>query len=221
MNYRGLILIPVLASLAAGQEPTATPNVPVATTTAAQTSSDYKTLLARVKQNDHEVDFQQLRLAYTDTREYGPYSGDAMARKKMFEALKEKNYDEALKDATTVLGANYLDIMGHFGSFVSQRELGHADLASYHRWVFESLLTSIKNSGDGKTMETAFVVISTDEEYALFNYLGLRPQGQALVKDKGHNFDRMTALDPQSNQTVVYYFNVDKPFIWLGKSLKK
>jgi len=70
-------------------------------------------------------------------------------------------------------------------------------------------------------MATAFVVISTDEEYALFNYLGLRPTDQALIKDKGHSYDKMTALDPKTNQSVVYYFNIDKPFNWLDKSLKK
>jgi hypothetical protein len=103
---------------------------------------------------------------------------------------------------------------------VAQRELGQADLAAYHKFVFEGLLNSIRNSGDGKTVDTAFIVISTDEEYALFNYLGLRPQSQSLIKEKDHNYDRMVALDPRTNETVVYYFNIDKPFNWLGKSLK-
>lgn len=203
---------------AAAQQP-----VPNPTPAAAQpqTRSTYETLLERVKKSDQSVDFKELRLAYTDTREYSPYGGDSMARKKMFEALKQKDYDKTLTNATTMLSANYLDIMGHFGAFVAQRELGHADLSVYHRWVFESLLNSIKNSGDGKTTETAFVVISTEEEYALFNYLGLRPQDQALIKEKDHNYDRMTALDPQTNQTVVYYFNIDKPFNWLGNILKR
>jgi hypothetical protein len=48
----------------------------------------------------------------------------------------------------------------------------------------------------------------------------LRPQGQALIKEKDHSYDRMTALDPKTNQSVVYFFNIDKPFNWLGKSLK-
>ncbi|MCU1267016.1 MAG: hypothetical protein JWM21_3334 [Acidobacteria bacterium] len=200
------------------QQPAPSPT-PVAAQT--QKRSTYETLLERVKKSDQAVDFQELRLAYTDTSAYSPYGSTSMARKNMFEALKQKDYEKTLTNATTMLSANYLDIMGHFGAFVAQRELGHADLSVYHRWVFEGLLNSIKNSGDGKTPETAFVVIATDEEYALFNYLGLRPQDQALVKEKGHNFDRMTALDPQTNQTVVYYFNIDKPFNWLGTTLQK
>jgi hypothetical protein len=30
----------------------------------------------------------------------------------------------------------------------------------------------------------------------------------------------MTAIDPQTNQSSTYFFNIDKPFNWLGNSLK-
>jgi hypothetical protein len=222
MIYRLLILLLVSASWASAQQPqqTVVPSPTPAPAAQAPAKPTYEALLARLKKNDQTVDFKELRLAYTETKDYGPYGGDAEARKNMFAALKANEYDKALERATAILGRNYVDIMGHFGSFVAHRELGHADLATYHRFVFEGLLNSIKNSDDGKTMETAFVVISTDEEYALFNYLGLRPTDQALIKEKGHSYDKMTALDPNTNQTVVYYFNIDKPFNWLAKSLK-
>jgi len=217
MIHRVLILLLLSAASIAGQQPVP-PSAPSPTPPAKPT---YEALLERVKKNDQTVDFKELRLAYTETREYGPYGGDAASRRNMFAALKANEFDKALESASTILAGNYLDIMGHFGSFVAQRELGHADQATYHRFVFEGLLNSIKNSGDGKTTDTAFVVISTDEEYALFNYLGLRPTDQALIKEKGHSYDKMTALDPKTNQTVTYYFNIDKPFNWLDKSLKK
>lgn len=216
MIHRLLILLLVSASWTAAQEPAA----PGAAAGQAQVKPAFEGLLERVKKSDQSVDFKELRLAYTETRGYGPYGGDRASRTKMFAALKANEFDKVLELAGTILTENYLDIMGHFGSFVAHRELAHADQAAYHRFVFEGLLNSIKNSGDGKTLETAFLVISTDEEYALFNYLGLRPTDQALIKEKGHSYDRMTALDPTTNQTLVYYFNIDKPFSWLGKSLK-
>ena len=86
--------------------------------------------------------------------------------------------------------------------------------------MFEGLLDSIRKSGDGKTSDAAFVVISTDEEYVLLNFLGLRATGQALINEKGHSYDKMTAVDPKTNETVVYYFNIDKRFNWLENSLK-
>lgn len=179
----------------------------------------YDALLERVKKSDKTVDFKELRFAYTETSKYSPYGGDRAKRKTMFDGLDAKQYDKALAAANEILDSNYLDLMAHFGAFVSNRELGNAEKAAYHRFVFDGLMDSIKNSGDGKTQETAFVVISTDEEYVLFNFLGLRVQSQALLKENGHSFDKMTALNPETRETVVYYFNIDKPFNWLGKSL--
>jgi hypothetical protein len=119
-----------------------------------------------------------------------------------------------------ILSANYMDIYGHIGAYALHKHLGHSEKSDYHRYVYENLLRSIKDSGDGKTIETAFVVISTDEEYALFSSMGVRATGQALIEDKNHHYDKMTVTDPENNQTITYYFNIDRPFNWLGNSLK-
>jgi hypothetical protein len=180
----------------------------------------YEVLLERVKKQDATVSFQKLRLSYTETKHYSPYGGDRETRKAMFTALKAEQYDQALASSEKILAANYLDINAHFGAYVANRELGHPEKAEYHKDIFQKLLKSISDSGDGKTMDTAFIVISTDEEYDLFNYMGVRPAGQELIEDKGHHYDKMTVTDPKSNQKIIYYFNIDRPFNWLGNSLK-
>jgi hypothetical protein len=180
----------------------------------------YDVLLERVKKQDAAVNFQELRLAFTETKQYNPYGGDRETRNAMFVALKDKQYDQALISSEKILAANYLDINAHFGAYVANRELGHADKADFHKNTFQKLLKSISDSGDGKTMATAFVVISTDEEYALFNFMGVRPTAQALIEEQSHHYDKMTVTDPKDDQNAVYYFNIDKPFNWLGNSLK-
>ena len=180
----------------------------------------YETLLEKVKKQDSSVNFKELRFSYTETKQYSPYGSDSENRKAMFEALKAEGYEKALALSEKILAANYLDINAHFVAFAANRYLGHLEKADYHKYVFQNLLKSISDSGDGKTMETAFFVISTDEEYALFSFMGLRPAGQALIEDKGHRYDKMTAIDPKTEQSSTYYFNIDKPFNWLGNSLK-
>jgi len=180
----------------------------------------YDTLLERVKKQDPAVNFQELRLAFTETKQYSPYGGDSAPQKSMFAALKAKQYDQVLAFSEKILAANYLDINAHFAAYVANRELGRAEKADYHKDIFQKLLKSISDSGDGKTMETAFIVISTDEEYELFNFLGVRPNSQELIEDNGHNYDKMTVIDPEKNQKIIYYFNIDKPFNWLRNSLK-
>jgi hypothetical protein len=203
-----LVVLLLSVSWVVAQEPSAKPNT-------------YDALLERAKKKDETVDFKELRFAYTDTDKYSPYGGDRDAKRNLFAALDAKDYEKALAHAGKMLDANYVDITGHFGSYVAHRELDHTEQAEFHRFMTTHLLDSLKKSGDGKTTATAIPVISTDEEYVLFDFLGLRPQSQALVHQEGHSYDKMTALDPKTNQTVIYYFNIDKPFGWLEKSLKK
>jgi len=183
--------------------------------------TSYAALLARVKKSDSTVDFIDKGPATTETAEYNPYGGDRETRQKMLAALQARQFDQAVELAEKILTANFVEINAHFVAYVANRELGHADKATFHKFMFDGLIKSIKGSSDGLSAETAFVVISTDEEYVLFNFLGLRPSEQSLVTRNGHSFDRMTASNPKTNETVVYFFNIDKPFNWLGQSLKK
>jgi uncharacterized protein DUF4919 len=180
----------------------------------------YETLLERVQKQDSSVNFSDLRLAYTETRAYDPYGGDKESRKAMFAAINARQFEPALAAAEKMLAANYLDMNAHFGAFVSHRELGHAEKSDFHKFVFQNLIKSVNESGDGKTMETAFVVISVDEEYVWFNYMGLRVSNQELVENNGHHYDRITATDPKTDKSVSFFFNIDKPWNWLGGSLK-
>ncbi len=178
-------------------------------------------LLERAKKSDATLDFKELRMAYTETSDYSPYGGDRETRQRMFAALNAKEFDSAVESAEKILAKNFVEINAHFVAYVAHREAGRAEKATFHKFMFDGLVKSITGSGDGKSAETAFVVITTDEEYTLFNVLGLRPTGQALITQNGHSFDRMTATNPKTDETVVYFFNIDKPFNWLGESLKK
>jgi len=181
----------------------------------------YEVLLEKLKNKDQSLDFKDLRLAYTETSHYSPYGSDKESQKAMFAAVKASQWDEVLKQSAAILDRNYLDINAHFSAFLANQGKGVSDKADFHRFVARRLLDSIRNSGDGKSTDTAFVVISVDEEYALFSSSGLRVTAQALVNEKGHNYDKMTAVDPKTNETLIYYFNIDKPFNWLGNSLKQ
>ena len=180
----------------------------------------FAALLERAKKSDATLDFKELRMAYAETADYSPYGGDRETRKKMFAALNAREFDAAVESAEKILAKNYVEINAHFVAYVAHRESGRSEKAVFHKFMFDGLVKSISGSGDGKTAETAYVVITTDEEYTLFNILGLRPAGQALITQNGHSFDRTTATNPKTNETVVYFFNIDKPFNWLGQSLK-
>jgi hypothetical protein len=178
--------------------------------------SEYATLLASLKAGKTDIDYTRLRLSYMDSPEYKAAKDTSKSEDAMFEELDKKNYPAALKDAETVLESNYVNIDAHYVALVANREMGAMDKAEFHRTVFRGLINSIRNSGDGKSMETAWVVITVHEEYVVLRVLGFRPSQQSLVNQNGHAYDVMKVKSVEDGTEQTFYFNVDIPFKHYG-----
>lgn len=194
----------------------------VAISVSAQTAQDtakptektkYDVLLEKVKQKDPSVNFTELRHAFYESPHYNPYA-PMMTYRPLNAALAQKNYEEVLKIAESVLAKNFVEVNAHMAAQIAYQETGNTERAEFHKFMADGLLNSIKSSVDGKSTEKAFEVISINEEYGLIRSLKLRPIRQALVQDKGHSYDAITVVDPQTNQESTLYFNIDKPFKW-------
>ena len=178
--------------------------------------SEYATLLASLKAGKTDIDYTRLRLSYMDSPEYKAAKDTSKSETAMFEELDKKDYPAALKDAEAVLESNYVNIDAHFLAFVANREMGATDKAAYHRTVFHGLIDSIRNSGDGKSLETAWVVITVHEEYVMLRVLGFRPSEQSLVHKDSHSYDVMKVKNAEDGTEQTFYFNVDIPFKHYG-----
>ena len=130
----------------------------------------------------------------------------------MISAINANDFPAALKNADVVLANDYVDLDAHFAEYVANRELHRDSEANFHKAVFDGLLRSITDSGDGKSDMTAYVVISTHEEYLVLRVMGLVPNRQSLKHSNHHSYDVLEAKDPKTNQIVTLYFNVDIPF---------
>jgi len=184
-------------------------------TTQATEKTKYELLLEKVKLNDQTVDFTELRTAFFESPDFHPLT-PMMTYRPLYNAVTQKNYVEALKIAQSVLAKNFVEVNAHMVAHLAYQETGNAERAQFHKFMADGLLNSIKASGDGRSMDTAFVVISINEEYGLLRSLGRRPIKQELVPNKDHRYDALTVIDLQTNQERVIYFNVDKPFHWEG-----
>jgi hypothetical protein len=134
----------------------------------------------------------------------------------MIEALNKKDYPAALKNAEIVLDSAYVNMDAHFVAMVANRELGAKDKSEFHSTVFHGLIKSILDSGDGKSIEKAWVVINVQEEYVLLRVLGFHPSGQSLAHKDGHSYDVMKVKDAKDETEQTFYFNVDIPFKHYG-----
>lgn len=168
----------------------------------------YQQLIARVRATDRSVDFLQVRRMFTQSRTYRPYADSR--EEAMLDALDERQPARALEIARTILDANYLNIEAHFAGTVACSALMDSACASHHQFVAQGLLNSIAASGDGRSPESAFAVVSAPEEYAIARVMGADVREQALRRTiDGHAFDVLTLEDPKTGDVRQLYFNVD------------
>jgi hypothetical protein len=154
--------------------------------------------------------FKELRFAYARTPHYNPYGGiKAELGPAMREAVKNGKCNEALHYAEKILKEDFVDIDAHIAASAVYRKTGNQEKADYHLAIAGSLVRSILDGGKGDKPQTAIEVISTDEEYTALRFSGLRATSQALLQVDGHNYDRLTVVDPATGKSFDRYFCID------------
>lgn len=180
---------------------------------------EYEGLLSKAKSDPDAVDFQDLRLRYARSSHYAPYHAPAGDQWSLGESIRQTDGRAALRAVDARLDWNYLDVESHLLAAFLRSRMGETAKADYHRRFGGGLLGSILNSGDGRTPETAFVVINVAEEYAVLGSLGFELRTQALVEDEGHHFDEMHVHHRQTGEDSTLSFNVDIQHAWLDRQI--
>jgi hypothetical protein len=161
----------------------------------------------RVMKGDKTVDFRELRLGCGQSP--GSVSEpDLSLLNAMYKALEEKKYAKAIDLAQKALERNYVDIDAHMTLFKAYTALDNAQQAAFYKDTFRGLFESILNSGDGKSIETAYTVISQREEKVVFALKNIRPVNQIYQVKAGHSFDVFDTVG-ESGDKQKMYFNVD------------
>lgn len=178
---------------------------------------DYATLLAAAQADPVNADFHALRMAYARSEGYAPYNHHPDEVLALNAALRDGELDQARAAVDALLAFNYLDIEAHMAAdyLCTQRE-DHAG-AAYHRAWARGLLAAILATGTGRDPGSAWMVLSTTEEYTILNVLGFATRGQRLIGHDNHWVDLQLAQHRASGQQVELYFNVDLPLGWLHR----
>lgn len=184
-------------------------------------AASYAELLAQAKSDAASVDFTALREAYAGSTQYNPYDREISALwSSMLTAYGKNDCAAALQDAGAILAKNYLFIDAHVLFVTCRAQVIEPAQVKQHDAMARGLLRSIMASGDGKSAETAFVVISVAEEYSLLGVTCLRPVRQHLLQKDGHKFDVLEAVDTAGRATSVY-FNIDRPAAWFTRQQQR
>lgn len=166
--------------------------------------------------NFKEVDFGELRIAYSNSELYSPYVSEELEN--IRKSYKEERYEEVIELAKNSIKKLMADLDFHFYVKRAYQALGEDTLFQFHNYIYYQLLYSILESGDGLSKSTAYRIISISEEYHVLGYLKIKQKLQNLITDEGHYYDVFTLED--SDQKEIY-FNIDIPHNYLHNYLLK
>ncbi|WGL17355.1 DUF4919 domain-containing protein [Microbulbifer bruguierae] len=178
-----------------------------------QNKSEYRQLLDEALQLSFTLDFDRLRKAYVRSPEYNPYGGVKLeGLSEAYSSVENADFDGCLRNLDKVLAYNYMSLEAHMIGVVCSGQAGDFEREDQHRYMVEGLMTSIENSGDGKTQASAFQTISTSELRGFVRLKGLQVLDQSIVYDKQGIYDKMQVRDPESGQEYPLFFNVSEQF---------
>jgi hypothetical protein len=146
-------------------------------------------------------DFDDLRAEYAARADFSEICERGGELQQAVGLLEEQDWIGLTAAAETILARCPVDIDAHLLQAIALENLGRQEQALVHQRWRRGLVGSILRSGDGRSTDDAWVVISVAEEYALLRALGARPTGQSLLEGGFHAI----TVD-WDGRTMILYF---------------
>jgi hypothetical protein len=178
----------------------------------------YKELIIRYKKADTTLtpgEFKVLYYGQCLQKDYNPYGGSGKNFDKFKEYYDKEDYKKALPFALKILDEDPMDLQMTFKTLVCYHYLNDMENKTTMQMRYENMLYVLFTSGDGKTNETAFVVMRISDEYEAMRNMEVENTMQSLSGD----CDIMTLMENNYGLEKLY-FNISKPFGSLKKLFK-
>lgn len=163
-----------------------------------------------------ENEYMYLYYGYTFTEEYSPY-GTHESQEEFLTLYYAEEFNKAIPLGKEILKDNPVHLKIIFKMLVCYYALEKLDTFQLYAKQYDGLLGAVYNSGDGLSIETAWVVNRVSDEYEILSDLELDMTEQALLAGPT---DKLTiSLEDQEYEPPVeeLYFNVAKPFEQMSK----
>jgi hypothetical protein len=148
------------------------------------------------------VDFARVRTEYGDRKDFFDICERERPLNRLSELIGQQRWDEVLAMSEPWLQKCPVDIDVRLVTAVALKGLGSPLESEHHARWFRGLVDSILASGDGRTPETAFVVISVPEEYSVLRALRMRPTSQSLSPGF---IDALSVVSDKGDRGVIYF----------------
>jgi hypothetical protein len=193
----------VFASAAAAQSSAPVPRP------APRDSAEYRALVARIMAGDSAADFARLRWLYAamDFPE-GPTPPDSLvahARRAATDAAARAALD-------SLLAVHFGNVRAHEVAERIYRQRNDSADAEREARIIERIAASITSGRDGRTLETAFLVVGIPEEYTILRLRGVKFESQALLAGcEPAMCDELSGVEEKTGRRVTYYFRLPDP----------
>jgi Domain of unknown function (DUF4919) len=131
--------------------------------------------------NPFSVDFDRLRAEFGARSDFADICERDRPLHRLADLVTEKDWNAILAISEPWLQRCPVDIDAHLIRAVALKELKRFTESDHHLNWFRGLVDSVLTSGDGRTPQTAFVVISVAEEYSILRVLRVRPTRHATL----------------------------------------
>lgn len=187
---------------------------------AAPPAASYESMVTTIRAGHTDADYDALRHAYAASAGYDPYGMKLQTLlPEMLDAFGNKNCKTALADAGKIGAIDYTELNAHLVAAVCLEDMGDKKESALQHEIFLGLVDSILKSGDGHTPKTAYRVVTLDEEYTLLTILQLESNGQALIQEDGHSYDRFDVNADDTKEEGTIFFEIDPIFTSLARDL--
>ena len=181
-------------------------SVPEAPVTNVVNEAEYAGLVKLSYKMMTGFDFGRLRSLYSSFPIYAPHEMNATA---VFEKFTERALagDRAVANEATVFAKTHAALPEvHFLAAPLFRRMKMERTARYHEWMAGSLMGQMRKSGDGESIQTAYVPLTYTEEALLTRDSG-KIIGRRKVEQDGLTYDAVMLEMDQSKRQVEIWFN--------------
>lgn len=179
------------------------PPAPISATT-------YAALVEKAETGDGDADYTTLRLAYAQSPIYSPYGTESDETfQEVWKAFGKKDCAAVIAKSDEVQKDNYTIVSIHAVRGDCFELMGDTKRSARENAIAKGLAMSALKSGDGKAPETAFHVVTLNEEHLILRALDVQFTRQALISKNGHAYDLMSGTYTKTGESAAVYFLID------------
>jgi len=169
----------------------------------------FTTMYEAAKQDPTSADFGELRHAWIESEEAEGVPEAHDQAEALQSAMDASDHATVASLATEMIRVEPISIRLHLLAATAFELSGNLPSSETHKEIARGLIRSILESGDGQSFETAFHVVSVEEEYAIISLFGGEPKEQSLQEHEGHAYDVVTIESEDGSETGEIFFNID------------